>query len=128
MLEQLPPQDSGVGSMNPLTTLKNHINHTPSALDHSNEGDEPGSAFIKSNEQRILSGLSPLEANIVKRNKNMAGTLGGMNLNNNIAFTGTIGRNDWLAESPKNRGGRAATNHLIPMDEKGSSNDPKDPS
>jgi hypothetical protein len=54
--------------------------------------------------------------------------MGGMNLNNNIAFTGTIGRNDWLAESPENRGGRTATNHLIPMDEKGSSNDAKDPS
>jgi len=117
--------------MNPLTTLKNLINHTPSALDHSNEGDDPSNAFIKSNEQRLLSGLSPLQANIVKRSKNVAGTLGGMggmNLNNNIAFTGTIGRNDWLAESPENRGGRTATNHLIPMDEKGSSNDAKDPS
>ncbi len=103
MLDQLPPLESGTGSMNPLTTLKNMINPTPSALDHSNEGDEPGSAFIKSNEQKIMSGLSPLHANIVKRNKNITATLGGMggmHLNHNVALTGTIGRHDWLGESP----------------------------
>ena len=47
MLDQLPPLESGTVSMNPpLTTLKHMINPSPSALDHSNEGDEPGSAFI----------------------------------------------------------------------------------
>ena len=72
MLEQVPPLESGTGSLNnPLMTLKNMMNASPSALDHSNEGDEPGSAFVKSNEQKFLSGLSPLHANIVKRNKNI---------------------------------------------------------
>ena len=92
-------------------------------MDHSNEGDDPGSAFIKSNEHKMLSGLSPLQANIVKRSKNVAGTLGGMagvHLNNNVAFTGTIGRHDWLAESPINMPGRTATNHMLGMEEKGS--------
>jgi hypothetical protein len=45
--------------------------------------------------------LSPLHANIVKRN-NVAATLGGMGgmlLNQNMPRTGTIGRHDWLAES-----------------------------
>ena len=128
MLDQLPPLESGTGSMNPLTTLKNMMNPTPSALDHSHEGDEPGSAFIKSNEQKFMSGLSPLHANIVKRNnKNIAATIGGMYLNHNVAFTGTIGRHDWLGESPKNGAGGTATNHMLAMDDKGSSSGAKDP-
>lgn len=105
------------------------MNPLPSALDHSNEGDEPpGSAFIKSNEHRL--GHSPLHANILKRNCNMGGTLGGMQLNNHIVNTGTIGRHhDWLAESPKNAGhGRSGTNHMLPMYEGASSNEAKDAS
>jgi hypothetical protein len=131
MLEQVPPLESGTGSLNnPLTTLKNMMNASPSALDHSNEGDEPGSAFIKSNEQKILSGLSPLHANIVKRNNNNAGTVGGMGgmyLNHNVAFTGTIGKHNWDGESPMDGAGRTVTNQMLPMDDKGSSSGAKDP-
>jgi hypothetical protein len=131
MLEQVPPLESGTGSLNnPLMTLKNMMNASPSALDHSNEGDEPGSAFVKSNEQKFLSGLSPLHANIVKRNKNIAGTIGGMggmHLNQNIAFTGTIGKHNWEGESPMDGAGRIVTNQMLPMDDKGSSSGAKDP-
>jgi len=131
MLEQVPPLESGTGSLNnPVATLKNMMNASPSALYHSNEGDEPGSAFIKSNEQKFLSGLSPLHANIVKRNKNIAGTIGGMggmHLNQNIAFTGTIGKHNWDGESPMDGAGRIVTNQMLPMDDKGSSSGAKDP-
>jgi hypothetical protein len=102
---------------------------SPSGLDHSNEGDEPGSAFIKSNEQRLLGGHSPIHANIVKRANKVAGTLGGMggmHLNHNVVFTGTIGKHDWLAESPMNAGGRSGTNHMLPQYDKASSNGVKD--
>jgi hypothetical protein len=130
MLDQVPPLESGTGSLNnPLMTLKNMMNPSPSAIDHSNEGDEHGSAFIKSNEQKILSGLSPLHANIVKRNKNIAGTIGGMggmHLNHNVAFTGTIGKQNWDGESPMDGAGRTVTNQLLAMDDKGSSSGAKD--
>lgn len=77
-----------------------------------------------------MSVLSPLHANIVKRNKNIAATIGGMGgmyLNHNIAFTGTIGRHDLLGETPKNGAGIATTNHMLAMDDKGTSSGAKDP-
>ena len=133
MVEQLPPLESGTNSINPLTTNKNMM-QSPSALEHSNEGDEPGSGFMKSIEQKLMgaSAMSPLHANIVKRTKNNAATIGGMGgqylNNNNIAFTGTIGKNDWLVgESPYDGRGRAATNQMLGIEDKGSSAGAKNP-
>jgi hypothetical protein len=54
------------------------------------------------------------------------GGMGGMHLVHNIAMTGTIGKQDWLAESPKNGQGRSGTNHMLHYYDKASSNGAKD--